>query len=80
MPESRVGLHGQRGWHLVDQIGPMPGSEAHGLEQAILKQLRSRQVEAPPLHLENFDGYTESWVRSSFPVHSVRELVRLART
>ena len=77
-PEQRLGLHEVRGWHLIDQIGPMPGDEAQELERRILGVLRSRKVERPSPELGNFDGYTESWVRMSHPAISVRELLDAA--
>jgi translation initiation factor IF-1 len=78
VPEQRIELHKTRGWHLIDQIGPKPGQETFELEQRILRGLRSRGAERPPHELENFDGYTESWVMTSFPASSVRQLVDLA--
>jgi len=76
VPQSRIGLHETRGWHLIDQVGPMPGNDVHDLEQKILKVLRSRKV-GPPTR--QFDGYTESWVQSSFPVERLEELTQLIR-
>jgi hypothetical protein len=41
----------------------------------ILKNLRSRGVLfAPDAGIEKFDGYTETWLRATFPVTSLKQL------
>jgi hypothetical protein len=44
-------------------------------EKSILKHLRTHgAIMAPDAGLQKFDGYTEAWLRSSFPVNSLNEL------
>jgi len=75
VPDRRIGLHVTRGWRLVDQIGPFPGSKVYALEREILKGLQTKPVSPPPKHLGRFDGYTEAWRAGSLPVSSVAELL-----
>ena len=75
-PEQRLAAHARRGWTAIDVQGPWGiGEVAHQWEQDILKYLRSHgALFAPGAGIEKFDGYTEAWLRDSFPVNSLKEL------
>ena len=75
-PEQRLKSHARRGWAPIDVQGPWGiGEVAHQWEQSILRYLRSRgAVFASDAGIERFDGYTEAWLRTSFPVTSLKQL------
>jgi Probable Zinc-ribbon domain len=80
-PDRRIALHERRGWRLLDKMGPMPGGAARRTEHGILVALRANSATVAPHEIAGrFDGYTESWVRLSFPVASLEDLIGLANT
>jgi hypothetical protein len=78
-PKERVALHRGRGWVLLGLTGPMKGSEARNLEKRTLITIRKKGARILPKTVEKFDGYTESWSRSTLPVTSIAELIRLSQ-
>jgi len=74
--ERRLKTHARKGWNVVEVQGPWGvGEVAHQWEQSILKYLRSHgALLAPDAGIEKFDGYTEAWLRSTFPVSSLKQL------
>jgi hypothetical protein len=75
-PEQRLAQHARRGWTPIEVQGPWGvGEVAHQWEQRILKYLRNHgAIIAKDAGIERFDGYKESWIRSTFPVTSLSEL------
>jgi len=68
------------GWELLEIRGPMDGLLAYEWEQSILKLLRKKGADLGNSTVAGtFDGYTESWVASSFPVKSIKELMQLVQ-
>jgi len=56
----------------------MEGSLAAAWETSILKMLKRRGADLAREDIAGkFDGYTESWVADSFPVKSIKQLMRL---
>lgn len=77
-PETRLSLHRQRGWDLMDLWGPADGLLVRNWERSILDFLKSHgALMGPESRVERFDGYTESWKQNSFPIHSLKELMGL---
>ncbi len=78
--KTRLANHRTRRWELIDVVGPMDGLAARNWEQAILKHLRSHgAVMAPETDVKHFEGYTESWLESSFAANSLKDLMNLVR-
>ena len=80
--DQRIGLHRSRGWEEVDAHGPMAGDVAYDWEQGrILPYVRSRvaRMAGRTGPGGRFDGYTESWVETSYPVTSLLELREAVR-
>jgi len=77
-PTERIGLHKSRGWVKLDLLGPLKGSEARKIEKQILKFIKSQGAKIIPGESpKKFDGYTEAWSCNTFPVKSIKELMRL---
>jgi hypothetical protein len=56
----------------------MDGYAARELEQSSLKALlKAGAITAKTAKLGEFSGYTESWLRSSYPVKSLKEILDL---
>jgi hypothetical protein len=74
---DRTKQHESRGWNLVEIFGPMPGKKAFKFEQECLDLvIKNGAKMASPIEHGRFDGYTESWVSSSFPLKSIKALLR----
>jgi hypothetical protein len=77
-PKDRLRDHELSGWVIREVQGPMDGYAAREVEQSALKALhRSGAVTAKAAKLEEFSGYTESWLKSSYPVKSLKEILDL---
>jgi len=77
-PKSRLAKHRQSGWIKMDIVGPVPGEKAKLNERTILRYLKLKKVKfANKLGGGKFDGWTEAWSKSTFPVVSIKELMRL---
>lgn len=78
--KQRTERHESSGWELLEIRGPMDGLLAYEWEQSILKLLRKKGADLGNSTVAGtFDGYTESWVASSFPVKSIKELMQLVQ-
>jgi hypothetical protein len=78
VPDTRMGQHARRGWVLIEMAGPWPGQVAHSREQQVLRVLADRGVHLGPEAVAGrFDGYTESWVESDFPMRTLAGLLAL---
>ena len=75
-PEHRLTLHKQRGWVLLDLLGPIDGLLARNWETSILKYISSKGGKmGKESGVLKFDGYTEAWLRSSFEVSNLRTIM-----
>lgn len=79
-PENRLTLHKQRGWVLLDLIGPIDGLLARNWEASILEHVAAQGgIMGKDIGEKKFDGYTESWLRSSFKLSSLRSIMEEIR-
>jgi hypothetical protein len=77
-PEKRLGQHKKRGWEILENRGPMDGHLTQQWETAILRMLRAKGADLSNSKIAGkFDGYSEAWSKSTFPVKSIKELMRL---
>lgn len=74
--EDRLGRHAQRGWEVIEVRGPMDGSITTDLETEILRSLQRRgALFGHKAGIAKFDGYSESWLKDSLQVHSIKQLI-----
>ena len=76
--EDRLKKHNSLGWEVLDIRGPLEGDVAYHWEQSIIQALKgSGSKFNAESQVGKFTGYTESWSKSTFPVKSIKELMRL---
>ena len=77
-PENRLLIHYKLGWELLEIRGPMDGHLTQQWETAILRMLKAKGADLSNSKIAGkFDGYSEAWSKSTFPVKSIKELMRL---
>jgi hypothetical protein len=77
-PKNRLVVHSRLGWELIEIRGPMDGHLTQQWETAILRMLKAKGADLANSKIAGkFDGYSEAWSKSTFPVKSIRELMRL---
>lgn len=77
-PEIRFKDHKRLGWDLIEVRGPMDGHLAQQWETAILRMLRVNQTDLANSSVAGkFNGFSEAWSKSAFPVKSIKELMKL---
>jgi len=77
-PQSRLPKHLSKGWTVVEVSKKMMGQEALAHETVILKMLKAKGADLSNSKIAGkFDGYSEAWSKSTFPVKSIKELMRL---
>ena len=77
-PENRLKVHERNGWELIELRGPLQGDVAYAWEQSIMKMLQNSGANLGDETIDGkFEGFTEAWSKSTFPVESIRELMRL---
>jgi hypothetical protein len=77
-PDDRLNDHRKLGWDLLEIRGPMDGHLTQQWETAILRMLKARGADLSNKDIAGkFDGYSEAWSESTFPVKSIKELMRL---
>jgi len=77
-PDDRLGRHRRLGWKTLEIRGPMDGHLTQQWETAILRMLKSKGADLSNSKIAGkFDGFTEAWSKSTFPVKSIKELMRL---
>jgi hypothetical protein len=77
-PERRINKHMNSQWDVIETRGPMKGELARSWEASILSMLRANGADLSNSKIAGkFDGYSESWSKSTFPVNSIKELMRL---
>ena len=78
IPDDRLRDHKKLGWELLEIRGPMDGHLTQQWETAILRMLKSKGADLSNSKIAGkFDGYSEAWSKSTFPVKSIKELMRL---
>lgn len=78
VPKRRIGDHNKLGWELLEIRGPMDGHLAQQWETAMLRMLKAKGADLSNSKISGkFDGYSEAWSKSTFPVKSIKELMRL---
>lgn len=76
--KKRMKSHYRNGFEVLDIRGPMKGILAFELEQDILRFLdRKTILRGKAVFVNEFDGYTESWLESDFKVQSVYDLINI---
>ena len=77
-PDDRLNRHRKSGWELLEIRGPMDGHLTQQWETAILRMLKAKGADLSNSKIAGkFDGYSEAWSKSTFPVKSIKELMRL---
>jgi hypothetical protein len=75
-PEKRLATHMKLGWEVMELRGPMDGFLTRDWETAILKYLKNHDAElGRESKIGKFTGYTEAWIKKTFPVESIRQLM-----
>ena len=78
IPDHRLNDHKKLGWELLQIRGPMDGHLTKQWETAILRMLKAKGADLSNKKIAGkFDGYSEAWSKSTFPVKSIKELMRL---
>jgi hypothetical protein len=71
-------MHTRNNWEITEVRGPMDGLVARQWETAILRMLKAKGADLSNKEIAGkFDGYSEAWSKSTFPVKSIKELMRL---
>ena len=80
VPDDRLSTHKRLGWEVLELKGPMDGDLARQWETDILRMLRQKNAAVGGTNIAGkFTGYTESWMKESFPVNSLKELMEIVR-
>ena len=80
VPEERLATHKRLGWEVLELRGPMDGDLARQWETDILRMLRKKNAAVGGTEIAGrFTGYTESWMKHSYPVSSLKELMNLVQ-
>jgi hypothetical protein len=80
VPDDRLLTHKRLGWEVLELRGPMDGDLARQWETDILRMLRKKSAVVGSTDIAGkFTGYTESWIKNSFPVSSLKELMEIVR-
>ena len=77
-PDNRLKQHELLGWETKELRGPMNGAITQKWEGSILKMLKANGADLRNSKIVGkFDGYSEAWSKSTFPVKSIKELMKL---
>lgn len=77
-PDNRLSSHKKLGWEVLELRGPMDGHLTANWETSILRMLKKCGADLSNSKIAGkFDGYSEAWSKKTFPVSSIRELMRL---
>jgi len=80
VPDDRLSTHKRLGWEVLELRGPMDGDLARQWETDILRMLRKKNAEVGTTEIAGkFTGFSESWMKESFPVNSLKELMEIVR-
>ena len=62
----------------MDVRGPMDGQTTRDLESNLLRQLKGRGAKfANKQKFRKFDGWSESWLQSTFQIALISELIEI---
>jgi hypothetical protein len=76
VPDDRLRRHRRLGWEVLELRGPMDGLATQNLETSLLRMLRARGAKLSPKEVVGkFDGYSEAWIESTYPVVSLTSLI-----
>jgi hypothetical protein len=76
--DERIDKHRRKGWEVIEIRGSMEGYLTQQWETAILRMLKAKGADLANAKIAGkFDGYSEAWSKSTFPVKSIKELMRL---
>ena len=76
--DERIDKHRRKGWEVIEIRGSMEGYLTQQWETAILRMLKAKGADLSNSKIAGkFDGYSEAWSKSTFPVKSIKELMRL---
>lgn len=79
-PERRMTSHKKLGWEVIEIRGPMDGLSARNWETSILAMLRDMNADLGNINIAGkFDGFSEAWVRNTYEVTSMSELLDSVR-
>ena len=80
VPDVRIAKHKSSGWEALEIRGPMNGDLAKQWETDILRMLRAKGAKLGNYEIAGrFSGYTESWMKHSYPATSLKELMNLVQ-
>jgi hypothetical protein len=76
--DRRMAFHKNLGWEIIEIRGPIDGLGARNWETSILKMLRAKKADLGNNKVAGrFEGYSEAWSQSTFPVKSIKEIMKL---
>jgi hypothetical protein len=79
VPETRLSLHSQFGWELIELLGPFDGQLVRDYERLLLKHIKNQGAilgkQGRGLDGRTFSGHTEAWIENSFALKSLRILL-----
>jgi hypothetical protein len=77
-PKKRIATHTNLGWEIIELRGPLPGDVARVWETEILRALKKSGASfTTELERGKFTGFTEAWMKISYPVKSISYLMKL---
>jgi hypothetical protein len=80
-PNKRLATHRKLGWEIIEIRGPLMGDVARTWETEILRALKRHGASfTADREQGKFTGFSEAWVKSSFSVKSIREMMSLVET
>ena len=80
VPDNRLKRHKKLGWRVIELRGPMDGLLTQNWETDILRMLKRKGAKLSPGEIAGkFDGYSESWIKQTYPVGSLKELMEVVR-
>ena len=69
------------GWEVIEVRGPMDGGITRDWETSILDYLRKHGAALGVESIQGkFDGYSEAWLETTYPVTSIKELMDLTES
>lgn len=80
-PVKRLAKHAKLGWEVIEVRGPMDGGITRDWETSILDYLRKHGAALGVESIQGkFDGYSEAWLETTYPVTSIKELMDLTES
>ena len=80
VPDNRLKRHKKLGWKVLELRGPMDGLLTQNWETDILRMLKAKGAKLSPGEVAGkFDGYSESWVKATYPARSLKEMMEVIR-